>query len=233
MAWRQCADDMSWCRQHMRMRRWHADDVQTTCRWCADDMHVTPGAVLHEIRQLRQEQLCIKPKMASLLLFSSLSHSCSGVLLWPRLLLLLYWETASALQGEITFHCLTIAISISVWNLFSLPQQSLWQVYDILIWPASTLKWCGHSERTKFCTSSQRATWCCWKCYFFWMPMLLLSPLLLDLDLECCCLPTSLSFLFANQPLLCPFGWHCSAALVRHLSISTAFHLVMNGAKFV
>ena len=26
-----------------------------------------PGAELHEIRQLRQEQLCIKPKMASLL----------------------------------------------------------------------------------------------------------------------------------------------------------------------
>ena len=45
------------------------------CRRCADDVHVqvTPGAVLHEIRQLRQEQLCIKPKMASLL--SNVSHT--------------------------------------------------------------------------------------------------------------------------------------------------------------
>ena len=31
-----------------------ADDVQTTCRRHADDMHVTPGVVLHEIGQLRQ-----------------------------------------------------------------------------------------------------------------------------------------------------------------------------------
>ena len=46
--------------------------MQMTCA-CgqrADDVHVTPG-VVHEIRQLRQEdailQLCIKPNMASLL----------------------------------------------------------------------------------------------------------------------------------------------------------------------
>ena len=40
-------------------------DICTSCGWCADDMHMTPGVVLHEIRQLRQgshlEQLCIKP----------------------------------------------------------------------------------------------------------------------------------------------------------------------------
>ena len=68
MACRQCADDVSWCGQHTRMHRWHADDMRMMCRRCMDDVHVTPGVVLHEIRQLRQEQLCIKPKMASLLL---------------------------------------------------------------------------------------------------------------------------------------------------------------------
>ena len=33
------------------MCRRRADDVRTTC---VDDMHVTPGVVLHEIGQLRQ-----------------------------------------------------------------------------------------------------------------------------------------------------------------------------------
>ena len=52
---------------HAQMtHRQHVDDVQTMHGRCADDMHVTPGAVLHEIQQLRQEQLCIKPKMVSL-----------------------------------------------------------------------------------------------------------------------------------------------------------------------
>ena len=73
MACRQCADDVSGadnirtCADDMRMMcRRCADDIQMTCRRCADDMHMMPGAVLHEIWQLRQEQLCIKPKMASL-----------------------------------------------------------------------------------------------------------------------------------------------------------------------
>ena len=43
--------------------------MQMTCgqRACADDVYVTMGVVLHEIRQLRQEegshleQLCVKP----------------------------------------------------------------------------------------------------------------------------------------------------------------------------
>ena len=85
MACRQCADDVSWCRRHMCMRRWHVDDVwtmcpgaddtqtmcgrcaddtQMTCRQCADGVHVTPGAVLHEIRQLRQEEA--KPSWTAL-----------------------------------------------------------------------------------------------------------------------------------------------------------------------
>ena len=63
-----------------------ADGLQTMCRWrvlvrttyahvqmthgrCADDVQMMAGAVLHKIRQLRQEQLCIKPKMASLFIF--------------------------------------------------------------------------------------------------------------------------------------------------------------------
>ena len=71
---RWCADDMCVCGQCAGvddMCRWHADAVGMwmTCgrHVCADDVHVTPGVVLHEIRQLRQEershleQLCIKP----------------------------------------------------------------------------------------------------------------------------------------------------------------------------
>ena len=59
------------CRQHAGV-----DDMQMTCacRGCAEDVHVTPGVVLHEIWQLRQEdgvQLCIKPNMASLLFLLS------------------------------------------------------------------------------------------------------------------------------------------------------------------
>ena len=69
MACRQCVDDVSMVRTtyaHMQMTcRQCADD---TCRRCVDNVHMITGAVLHEIRQLRQEQLCIKPKMASLLL---------------------------------------------------------------------------------------------------------------------------------------------------------------------
>ena len=47
------------------------------CRRRADDVYITSGVVLHEIRQLRQEQLCIKPNMASLLSFHPLSESVS------------------------------------------------------------------------------------------------------------------------------------------------------------
>ena len=67
MTYRWCADDVSFCGQHMRMHRWHTDDVETTSGWraddvhgrhaqmtCADDVRVTPGVVLHEIGQLRQ-----------------------------------------------------------------------------------------------------------------------------------------------------------------------------------
>ena len=54
------------------------DDMQMTCacRRCADDVHIMPGVVLHEIWQLRQKdailQLCIKPNMASLLYHSKI-----------------------------------------------------------------------------------------------------------------------------------------------------------------
>ena len=67
------------CRQHAG-----ADNMQMTCA-CgrrADDMHITPGVVLHEIRQLRQEdgvQLCIKPNMASLLLMLLISKGSKVV----------------------------------------------------------------------------------------------------------------------------------------------------------
>ena len=58
-----CADDVHvWmtCGRHVC-----ADDMWTM--YAVDDVHVMPGVVLHEIRQLRQEershleQLCIKP----------------------------------------------------------------------------------------------------------------------------------------------------------------------------
>ena len=72
--WMTCA-----CVDDMQVQMTCLDDMQMTCRcrrhadnMCgrhADDVHVTPGVVLHEIRQLRQEdgvQLCIKLNMASL-----------------------------------------------------------------------------------------------------------------------------------------------------------------------
>ena len=54
---------------NVRMMYPPADDVpDDICHPHADDMHMMPGVVLHEIRQLRQEegschleQLCIKP----------------------------------------------------------------------------------------------------------------------------------------------------------------------------
>ena len=54
---------------NVRMMYPPADDVpDDICHPHADDVHVMPGVVLHEIRQLRQEegsrhleQLCIKP----------------------------------------------------------------------------------------------------------------------------------------------------------------------------
>ena len=80
---RWCVDDMCVCRQCAGaddMCGWHADNVHVwmTCRrhvcaddmwttYAADDVHLMLGVVLHEIRQLRQEershleQLCIKP----------------------------------------------------------------------------------------------------------------------------------------------------------------------------
>ena len=54
MTGRRCADDVCMCEQHVddipACERC-ADDVRMT--W-ADDVHVTPGVVLHEIGQLRQ-----------------------------------------------------------------------------------------------------------------------------------------------------------------------------------
>ena len=54
--WMTCA-----CADDMQVQMTCPDDMQTTCRCgCrrhvhADNVHVTPGVVLHEIRQLRQE----------------------------------------------------------------------------------------------------------------------------------------------------------------------------------
>ena len=79
MACRQCADDVSWCGQHTRMRRWHMH-AQMTRRWCADDMQTMRGWCADDVRTTctwcqvqycmkfgNSGKLCIKPKMASLL----------------------------------------------------------------------------------------------------------------------------------------------------------------------
>ena len=69
---------MFWTTYVIRVRTMYppADDVlDDICHPRVDDVHVTPGVVLHEIRQLRQEegsrhleQLCIKP--TALLVFN-------------------------------------------------------------------------------------------------------------------------------------------------------------------
>ena len=61
-----------------------ADDVpDDICHLRVDDMHVMPGVVLHEIRQLRQEegshhleQLCIKPTGLLVYIFKCNIYIC-------------------------------------------------------------------------------------------------------------------------------------------------------------
>ena len=65
-----------------------ADDIpDDICYPCVDDVHVMPGVVLHEIRQLRQEegsrhleQLCIKPTGLLVIFAGSLESANSSIL---------------------------------------------------------------------------------------------------------------------------------------------------------
>ena len=60
---RSAADDVQMTNtpgDNVRMTYPPADNVlDNICHPRADDMHVTPGVVLHEIRQLRQEEAAI------------------------------------------------------------------------------------------------------------------------------------------------------------------------------